>query len=316
MDFKIKAFDSAGNPLMELTGHRKGIISFSWTSTGHLISGSWDGTARVWKFTPPDGFGQTWQCLYELGPHENGVHVLGLPNGHILTTSTGESVNEKPANFRIRVWDQNTGQQIGAAIEDHSGPIRGITRVNGMDGYATCSNDGSVALRSSDGAVIDSMFHATQDDGMMPFILDVTSLPTPSGLELVSCGEDGSVCVWSGNQLVQCIPHPTSVWCAVGIPNTDGDFITCAHDGVMRLFSRQVPGSPEEESRMMALTMQFETQVAEAKQKARKGPSQEEIEKATPWDERNSVQGKSEGQVMVFNKTGKMIAAQWSAPSR
>ena len=48
-------------------------------------------------------------CLMELGPHENGVQVLGLSNGTIATTSTGESVNGKPANFKLRLWDASTG---------------------------------------------------------------------------------------------------------------------------------------------------------------------------------------------------------------
>ena len=39
--------------------------------------------------------------IHTLGPHENGVHVLGMADGRILTTSTGESVNEKPANFQV-----------------------------------------------------------------------------------------------------------------------------------------------------------------------------------------------------------------------
>jgi len=37
------------------------------------------------------------------------VQVLGLSNGTIATTSTGESVNGKPANFKLRLWDASTG---------------------------------------------------------------------------------------------------------------------------------------------------------------------------------------------------------------
>lgn len=105
MDNKIRAYDSVGNPILELIGHIKGVISFSWTSTGNLISGSWDGTARVWSFQVTGGGLPAaeicWSCVYTLGPHENGVHVLGLPDGRIATTSTGESVNDKPANFQV-----------------------------------------------------------------------------------------------------------------------------------------------------------------------------------------------------------------------
>lgn len=34
---------------------------------------------------------------------------------------------------------------------------------------------------------------------------------------LVSGGEDGSVMVWEGTELVQKIPHPSCVWCILGL---------------------------------------------------------------------------------------------------
>ena len=107
MDTKIRVYDLIGNPLAELTGHSKGVISFSWSVAGHLISGSWDGTARVWKLSNENNM-LTYQHLFSLGPHENGVHVLGLPDGRILTTSTGESVNDKPANFQVYIYIINS----------------------------------------------------------------------------------------------------------------------------------------------------------------------------------------------------------------
>ena len=58
----------------------------------------------------------------ELGPHENGVQVLGLSNGTIATTSTGESVNGKPANFKLRLWDASTGSyddDVDDDVEDN-----------------------------------------------------------------------------------------------------------------------------------------------------------------------------------------------------
>ena len=77
-DSSIRIFDSIGNLLNILQGHEKGVISFSWTSELKLISGSWDGSARIWDLT-------TGSMLQMLGPHENGVHVLGLPDGSGLS---------------------------------------------------------------------------------------------------------------------------------------------------------------------------------------------------------------------------------------
>jgi hypothetical protein len=40
---------------------------------------------------------------------------------------------------------------------------------------------------------------------------------TSTGMGLVSGGEDGSVMVWEGTELVQKIPHPSCVWCILGL---------------------------------------------------------------------------------------------------
>jgi WD40 repeat protein len=151
------------------------------------------------------------------------------------------------------------------------------------------------------------MYHPAQEDGSPPFILDVCTLDTPTGLDTVSCGEDGSVCVWQGTELLQSIPHPTSVWCACGIPSQekDGDFVTCSHDGFLRLFSkRTLPfQSLVQEERLSVLQINFLHQVEEAKQRRRKGPSEEEISKAAKWDDRGQHPGKSEGQVSNYCNT-------------
>ena len=307
MDSMIRVYDKVGNPAMVLEGHTKGVISFSWTANGLLISGSWDGCAKVWDLS------QNGKLVHSLGPHENGVHVLGLSDGRIATTSTGEAVNGKPANFKLRFWSSNTGQQIGESISDHSGSIRSIISIPGVAGCATTSNDGTVALRGPDGSIVGSMMHPPQEDGSPPFVLDCSFLHTDTGMSLVSGAEDGSVMVCDGVNVLQNIPHPTCVWCVLGLPNTDGDFITGGHDGVLRYFSKD----PQLISNDASISLQhaFIEQTATANAKKRQGPSNEEIEKQAKWEARGSHHGKSEGQVMVFNKDGKMIAAQWSADS-
>ena len=49
MDSNIRIYDPITSELvLKLEGHAKGIISFSWTSKHKLISGSWDGVAKIW----------------------------------------------------------------------------------------------------------------------------------------------------------------------------------------------------------------------------------------------------------------------------
>lgn len=324
MDCVIRIFDLTGNPISELVGHSKGIISLSWTSSYYLLSGSWDGTAKIWNISNAS-------CVCTMSNHENGVHILGLSNNRVATTSSGESVNNKPANFKLRIWDiaalpnpENSSStsssvrtyeaKLLSTIEDHNGPIRSICSLNmdSFEGYATTSNDGSTIIRTADGSSIGILFHPASDDGTPPMILDSCALYTKE-MSHVSCGEDGSVCVWNGTELLQSIPHPSCVWCVVAIPGTDGDFLTGCNDGVVRIFSKEEAKTMNSGS--LELQVKFLESVYEELKRRRIGPSQEEINKATKWSDRGKVAGSSEGQVMVFNKDGKMIAAQWSAIS-
>ena len=324
MDCVIRIFDLTGNPISELIGHTKGVISLSWASSFYLLSGSWDGTAKIWNLSNAT-------CICTMPNHENGVHILGLSNNRIATTSTGESVNSKPANFKLRIWDisalpspensvsssssvRTYEAKLLSTIEDHSGSIRSISSLNvdSFEGYATTSNDGSTIIRTADGSSIGMLFHPASDDGSPPMILDSCALYT-SEMSHVSCGEDGSVCVWNGMELLQSIPHPSCVWCVVAIPGTDGDFITGCNDGIVRIFSKEEAKTMNSGS--LELQVKFLDSVSEELKRRRVGPSQEEINKATKWSDRSKVTGSSEGQVMVFNKDGKMIAAQWSAIS-
>ena len=108
-----------------LSGHIGGVISLSQTSDGFLISGGWDGHARVWDVA-------TGLSKFVLEGHENGVScslrvlqgyveahstvhlfpgtcVLGLPNGDIVTGSTGrKDERDRHVDYKIRFWRKTT----------------------------------------------------------------------------------------------------------------------------------------------------------------------------------------------------------------
>ena len=120
-------------------------------------------------------------------------------------------------------------------------------------------------------------------------------------MDYVTCGEDGSVVVWSGAEQIQSIPHPTCVWTVLALPAGDasggagGDFITAGHDGVIRVFSRSetLASTPQ----AVQYQSEFIMEVDQAQQKKRRGPSSEEIAKAPKWDQRFNTPGTSENQV-------------------
>jgi phospholipase A-2-activating protein len=131
-------------------------------------------------------------------------------------------------------------------------------------------------------------------------------------LHFVSVGEDGSVVIWKNGAMQQSIPHPSGLWCVYSLGN--GDFITGAHDGNIRMFSSHSQQTHTEAAQ--ALQVAFEVEVQDAIERKHKGPSEEDLRKAPVWETAANRPGTSEAQVCVFNKQGKLIAAQWSTDSR
>ena len=84
--------------LYVLTGHTSQVSSLSLTADGMLVSGSWDGSMRVWDLS-------TEKCVFTESGFENAVAVLGLPNGNIATGSAGVKTGPtQVGEMRIRVF--------------------------------------------------------------------------------------------------------------------------------------------------------------------------------------------------------------------
>ena len=97
----------------------------------------------------------------------------------LVSTSTGENVNNKPANFQVRYWDLTTGQSVGSPIREHTGSIRSVAAVSNLGGFVTSSNDGSLIVytgththESADDGVLGRMVAPLLEDGSPPFLLD------------------------------------------------------------------------------------------------------------------------------------------------
>jgi phospholipase A-2-activating protein len=115
--------------------------------------------------------------------------------------------------------------------------------------------------------------------------------------------------------IFQSLPHPCCVWAVLPLQSSyDGDFLTAGNDGIIRYFSRNPALTSLSTSEQ--LTLQLLAEVEELRSKRRKGPSDEDLAKVTKWELRGSQVGKSEGQVMLFNKDQRLIAAQWSMASQ
>ncbi|CAM9388989.1 unnamed protein product [Pylaiella littoralis] len=297
MDKLVRVYDHLGKQHRALQGHEGGVISFSWTAGGQLLSGSWDGSAKVWDVA-------SGACLVTLGGHENGVCVLGLPDGKLVTGSTGRQDSGRVVDFQIRIWSEN-GQQI-KTLKEHSGPVRSLDLAPGF-GFLSTSNDGNARLWSLDGTPLATMPHPATREGEPAFVLQGCVLTGDAG-ESVSVDESGGCIVWRGSERGQSLPHPSGLWCVCALPN--GDFATGCQDHGVRVWTR----APERAA-PAEVAQAFDQSVLDGQTKAKQGPSAVEIAALPKWEEQHATRGKSEGQVQVFQRAGKAIAAQWSAAS-
>lgn len=174
------------------------------------MSGSWDGTARIWDI-------ETGKVKETLTGHRHAVSVLSLPNGIVITGSQDK---------KIRLWFRG---KLEKEIEGHQDIVRGFTEVPQMNAFASCSNDEVVKLWSLDGT------HLADYKGHRGFVLAVDTLE--SG-ELVSAGDDCTVKIWD-NETAECkqtIQMPGSAWSVTH--NKKGDLLVGCEDKSIRTFTR------------------------------------------------------------------------------
>jgi phospholipase A-2-activating protein len=326
-DFLIRIFSPNHELIHSLKGHSNVISSLdvlelpngndngNGSSNQVLVSGSWDGTAKLWNI-------QSGTCLATLDGHENTVSVAALPPldgvARLATGSAGLAQNNAIVNHKIRIYHVTgsattkvTATLQHTVADDHGGPIRGLTFDPLSQNLLSCSNDGTVKVRNLDGTC-----HTTlaSPNANPPMLLHVSTLDNGT---ICASGEDGSLTLWKGpgemqmetEMQTQIIPHPSCVWMTAPLPG--GNVATACHDGSIRIFtldSNQFASTEEIDA--------FQALVDAAQARKASGPSAQEISKYPKWEICTTMPGTSEGQVQVFQKNGKAIAAQWSMVSK
>ncbi|KAF9970764.1 hypothetical protein BGZ73_006474 [Actinomortierella ambigua] len=199
--------ENASDPLYTLVGHNDNVCSLYADASGHIVSGSWDKTAKIWR----DG-----QCVQTLEGHTQAIWgVIELEHNVVVTAS---------ADKTIGMWKD--GKRF-KTITGHDDCVRSLTLLPGI-GFVSCGNDGAVIVWSNEGTPLQAL------DGHTSFVYSLAALPTG---EIFSSGEDRTVRVWEGGKCTQAIVHPcVSVWCVTAFPN--GDIASGGSDGVVRIFTR------------------------------------------------------------------------------
>ena len=313
-DAKIRIYDTAAHQLVRtLEGHAHVVSSLDVLTVNgesRLVSGSWDGSFKIWNWT-------SGVCEATIGELENTVCVAALPPldngvGRLAVGTAGVSINNKISQHALRIYHiaRDAAQGIAISIqntivEDHGGPIRGVCYNPNSNTLLTCSNDGTIKIRSLDGTCQSTLTIAASN---VPLLLQVCTLDNGT---ICAAGEDGSLLIWrnGGQDDVQVIAHPACVWMTAALPG--GNVVSACQDGHLRIFTLDSSQfAPQSERDAFLETVQA------AQARTASGPRPEEISKYPKWELQSTMPGKSEGQVQVFQRGGKAIAAQWSMASQ
>ncbi|KAF9987386.1 hypothetical protein BGZ65_003835 [Modicella reniformis] len=76
--------EDASEPVYTLVGHTDNVCSLFADSDGHIVSGSWDKTAKIWR---------NWQCVHTLEGHTQAIWgVLELEHSVVVTASADKTI--------------------------------------------------------------------------------------------------------------------------------------------------------------------------------------------------------------------------------
>ncbi|KAI9240341.1 MAG: WD40-repeat-containing domain protein, partial [Podila humilis] len=201
--------DDASEPLYTLAGHTDNVCSLFADVDGHIVSGSWDKTAKVWR---------DWQVAHTLEGHSQAIWgVIELVEHNIVVTASADKT--------IAMWKDGKKTKT---ITGHEDCVRSLALLPGT-GFVSCGNDGAVIVWNYEGNPVQAL------DGHTSFVYSLATLPTG---EIFSSGEDRTVRVWEHGVCTQAIVHPcVSVWCVAALPN--GDIVSGGSDGFVRIFTRK-----------------------------------------------------------------------------
>lgn len=189
---------------LTLVGHGSNVCALAVGQDGTVVSGSWDGTAKLWK----DG-----TCLHTLEGHEGAVWAV-LP--------TEQGILSGGADKTIRLWrDGRQTKNLGGSKDC----VRALA--SHPLGFVSAGNDSVIRIHTFDGTVVQEL------EGHESFIYQ---LATTAEGHIFSVGEDRTLRIWVNGKLAQTIAHPAvSVW-SVALCN-NGDVVTGASDAIVRVFT-------------------------------------------------------------------------------
>ncbi|KAI9788487.1 MAG: hypothetical protein M1833_002919, partial [Piccolia ochrophora] len=174
--FRVKAVSRCS---ASIPGHGEAILAtqFSPSSSARMVSGSGDGTARIWDC-------ETGTPVHTLKGHTSWVLVVSWsPDDQAIATGSMDN--------SVRIWDPSTGKPLGSPMKGHSKWVSSIAwepyhlQASGTPRIASASKDATVRIWNT----------------------------TIARVEMVLSGHKGSVsCVkWGGTGFIYTASHDKTV---------------------------------------------------------------------------------------------------------
>ena len=218
--------------IASLTGHTDRVHAVAFSPDGHtLLSGSYDGTARLWDMATHRQIGAP------LNGHGKVDSVAFSPHGNVVATGGEDTM--------VRLWDAATHRQIGAPLNGQDGEINAVA----------FSPDGKVlASGGADDGVVrlwDAATHRQIGAPLNGHDGEINSVAfSPDGRTLASGGtDDGVVRLWNvaSHRQIGVLPlgHGGTVLSVAFSPDSR-TLASGSYDGTIRLWdvaSQQTTGA-------------------------------------------------------------------------
>lgn len=288
MGAAVRIYDVRGVQVKCLNGHSASVKSLGFYEDTSIISGSFDGTARLWNLK--DG-----SCTSVMSGHEGCVSsVLGLPESSaIFTGSSGAKlIADGVTDSKFRVWI--SGTCVGTHAE-HTSNVRGLVLLRDDDGHpktiVSCSNDGTLMLRSlADGRMIDTIALPNHPlfPKRRPIVYAVVS-DVPQHI-FATISDDCAMRVWDASGKLLCsVRHPRDLTCVCILRN--GDIVTGDVAGTVRVWTCDASRRADADA-----MKRFKDSVAAATKNTKVDPLS-----CTPFEKRHTISAR-EGQTRMFRQ--------------